>query len=133
MDEIACVFLSWQFLLIGLIVYFVFGFFNDFLGPRLWSIRNVKWRKTLKFLEGIKVVWPPIFGFTLGWIPDIPRPDALAESSTLTLALLYFVAGLCCQWIVKGVKKCLESRGIEIDVDLPPKQQKKTRSALKLG
>ena len=133
MDEIGSVFFSWQFLLIGIIVYFIFAFFNEFLGPRLWSINNRRWRSVMKFLDGIKVVWPPIFGFLLGWVPGIPRPSALSESSTLTLALLYFVAGLGCQWIVKGVKKYIESRGIDVDLDLSPKQQKKTRSSVKLG
>lgn len=124
MDEIVSVFLSWQFLLIGIVVYFIFGVFNGFLGPRLWKIQNKKFRKFLKFMEGSKMVWPPLLGFGLGWIPGMPRPDALAESSALTVALLYIVAGLGCQWIVKGVKKALEARGIDVELDWTPKEQK---------
>jgi len=128
MDEIVGVFLSWQFLLIGIIVYFVFGLFNSFLGPRLWKIKNKKWRAIMKFLEGIKMVWPPLLGFGLAWIPGMPRPDALSESSTLTVALLYLVAGLGCQWIVKGIKKALEARGIDVELDMTPKEQKKAKN-----
>jgi hypothetical protein len=127
MDEIVRVFLSWQFLLVGIVVYFVFGLFNGFLGPKLWKIRNMKWRSIMKFLEGIKMVWPPLIGFGLGWIPGMPRPDALAESSTLTVALLYIVAGLGCQWIVKGIKKALEARGIDVELDMTPQDQKKAK------
>lgn len=130
MDEIVGVFLSWQFLLIGIIVYFLFGIFNGFLGPRLWKIKNKGWRKFMKFMEGIKMVWPPLFGFGLAWIPGMPQPEPLvaAESSTLTVALLYSVAGLGCQWIVKGVKKALEARGIDVELDMTPKEQKKAKS-----
>lgn len=127
MDEIVDVYLSWQFLTIGVVVYFIFGFFNNFLGPRLWKIKNTRWRKTLKFFEGAKMVWPPVFGFALAWIPGMPRPEPLAESETITVALLYVVAGLGCQSVVKGVKKALEARGIDIDLDLDPKEQKKQR------
>ena len=125
MDEIVSVFLSWQFLLIGIIVYFVFGLFNNFLGPRLWKIRNHRWRQFMKFLEGIKLIWPPIFGFALGLIPSMPRPDPLVESNQITVAMLYLVAGLGCQWIVKGIKKALEARGIDVDLDIDPREQKK--------
>lgn len=127
MDEIISVFLSWPFLLIGVIVWLVFAFFNDFLGPRLWKIKNKKWRAAVKFLEGIKMLWPPLMGFGLGWIPQMPRPEPLASSSQLTVALLYAVAGLCCQWIVKGVKKALEARGIDVELDMNPKEQKKAK------
>lgn len=125
MDDIVSVFLSWQFLLIGIIVYFIFGFFNQFLGPRIWKIQNTKLRKTMKFLDGTKLIWPPTLGFTLGLIPQMPRPDPLIESNQLTVAMLYLVAGLGCQWIVKGIKKALEARGIDVDLDLDPREQKK--------
>jgi len=125
MDQITDVFLSWQFLLVGVIVWMVFAFFNQFLGPRLWKIDNKGWRRVMKFLEGVKLVWPPLLGFGLAWIPGMPRPDALSESSGFTVALLYMVAGLGCQWIVKGVKKALEARGINVDLDMSPKEQKR--------
>ena len=127
MDEITGVFLSWQFLLVGVVVWMIFAFFNQFLGPRLWQIKDPRWRKTLRFLEGIKLIWPPIFGFGLAWVPGMPRPDALEDSGKLTVAILFAVAGLTCQWIVKGVKKALEARGIDIDIDVDPREQKKRK------
>ena len=128
MDEIVSVFLSWQFLLIGIIVYFIFGVFNNFIGPLAWRHWNNKAvRKFLKFMEGIKMIWPPLFGFFLGLIPTMPRPDPLVESNQLTVAMLFCVAGLGCQWIVKGVKKALEARGIDVDLDLDPKEQKRAK------
>jgi hypothetical protein len=127
MSEIVNIYLSWQFLLIGIIVFLIFAFFNDFLGPWLWRVQNTKWRKVMKFFEGIKMVWPPLLGFGLGWVPGIPRPDALMESSQLTVALLYLIAGLSCQWLVKAIKKALEARGIDVDLDFTPKEQKKLK------
>lgn len=131
MDEIVSVFMSWQFLLIGIIVYFVFGLFNSFLGPRLWKIKNKRWRKFMKFLEGSKMVWPPLLGFCLGWIPGMPRPDPLVGSATVTVAMLYTVAGLGCQWIVKGIKKALEARGIDVELDMDPREQKKAKFGMR--
>jgi hypothetical protein len=128
MDSIGDVFFSWQFLLIGVVVFIVFGFFNQFIGGQLWRWRLV--RPALRELEGTKLVWPPLIGFALGWVPAIPRPEALVESSQFTVALLYTVAGLCSQWIVKGVKKYIESRGIKIDLDDDPKRQKDLRRGL---
>lgn len=125
MDEIVLVFLSWQFLVVGLVIYFTFRFFNDFAGPKLWRV--VKLRKLLKFLEGSKMVWPPLFGFGLGWIPGVPRPEPLTGSSSLTVAMLFLVAGLFCQSIVKGVRKALAARGINIDWDLDPRSQLKNK------
>lgn len=125
MDEIVDVFLSWQFVLVGCTVYLVFKLFNQVVGPQLWKV--VKLRKALKYLEASKTIWPPLMGFGLGWIPTMPKPEPLAESSSLTVAMLFLVAGLFSSAIVKGVHKALESRGINIDLDVPPKQQKKLR------
>jgi hypothetical protein len=131
MDAIGGVFFSWQFLLIGVVVFLVFGFFNRFVGGQLWRINSL--RTILRELDGTKLVWPPIIGFALGWVPAIPRPEALTESSQFTVALLYSVAGLCSQWIVKGVKKYIESRGIKIDLDDDPRKQKELRRGLWLN
>ena len=98
-------------------------FFNDFLIPKLWKHKKI--RRVLKYMEGSKMIYPPLLGFGLGWIPQMPRPEPLLESNQLTVAMLYIVAGLCCQSIVKGVKKALEAKGIDLEIDLPPKEQKK--------
>lgn len=128
MESIGDVFFSWQFLLIGVVVFLIFGFFNGFIGGQLWRVRSL--RPVLRELEGTKLIWPPLIGFGLGWIPGIPRPEAVTESNQFTVALLYCVAGLCSVWIVKGVKKYLESRGIKIDLDEPPREQKDLRKGL---
>ena len=126
MDEILDVFLSWQFLLVGIVVYFVFKFFNEFVIPKLWTIPKL--RRAIKFLEGSKMIFPPLIGFGLGCIPQMPRPEPLSESNQLTVAMLFLVAGLFCQSIVKAVRKALETRGVNIELDIPPKEQKKLRS-----
>lgn len=122
MDDIVGVFLSWQFLLVGIVVYFTFKLFNDFLAPKLW--RAAKMRRVLKYFEGSKMVFPPLLGFALGWVPQMPRPEPLAESNSLTVAMLFMVAGLFCQAIVKGIRKALSARGINIELDMTPKEQK---------
>ena len=122
MDDIVRVFMSWQFLLVGVAVWMIFELFNKVINPYLWKVNKL--RKVLKFLEGIKLVFPPLLGFGIGWIPSIPRPEALNDASQFTVALLYSVAGLCSQWIVKGVRKALEARGIDTDLDDPPRQQR---------
>jgi hypothetical protein len=132
MDEIVNVFLCWQFLLVAGIVFLIFGFFNGLrgwkgIGHYLWA---VSWRKELrclrkflKIIEAIKVPLLAVIGFGLGWIPGMPRPDELSDSSTLSVALLYAVAGICSMFLVKSIKKVLEARGIDIDIDIPPKNQ----------
>lgn len=125
MEDIVGVFLSWQFLLVGVVVYFVFRFCNDFVGPNLWKVYRI--RKILVWLEGSKLIWPPLFGFALGWVPGMPRPAPLEDSSSLTVAMLFLVAGLYCQWIVKGIRKALAARGVNLDLDLAPKDQLKVK------
>jgi len=114
MDEIYSIFTSWQFLLVGGIVFIIMGFFNG-LGPwkgigfYLWNTKNKVVRKFLKFMEAVKVLFLPLVGFGLGWIPQIPRPEELQgeDVSQLSVALLYAVAGLCSMIVVKFVKKTL--------------------------
>lgn len=132
MDEIWAIFTSWQFLLVGGIVFLIMSFFNGLgkwkgLGHYLWYTKKRPIRKLLKFMEAAKVLFLPIIGFALGWVPGMPRPPQLAESSTLSLAMLYAVSGLCSMLIVKFLKKTVEARGIDIDLDLSPKEQKKEK------
>lgn len=133
MDEIWAIITSWPFLLAGVIVFIIMAFFNGLgawkgIGHYLWATKNKGIRKFLKFMEAVKVLFLPLIGFGLGWIPGMPKPPQLAESSTLSLALLYAVAGLCSMLIVKFLKKAAESRGLDIDLDLSPKEQKKAKN-----
>lgn len=130
MDEIWAIFTSWQFLLVGGIVFLIMSFFNGLgswrgIGHYLWYTKNRPVRKFLRFMEAAKVLFLPIIGFSLAWIPGMPRPSQLEDSSTLSLAMLYAVSGLCSMLIVKFVKKTAEARGIDIELDLDPKEQKK--------
>lgn len=134
MNEIFSIFTSWQFLLVGGIVFLIMAFFNGMgswkgIGHYLWATKNKVVRKILKFLEAVKVLFLPIIGFGLGWIPQVPRPEALQgdDVSQFSVALLYAVAGLCSAIIVKFVKQSLQARGIDIELDMQPKEQKKQK------
>jgi hypothetical protein len=132
MDEIISVFVSWQFLLVTFAIYLMFGLFNGIrewegISHYLWILGgrpSMRWlRKLLKFTEAIKVPMLALMGFGVGWIPDMPRPTPLESSSTLTLAILYAIAGIFSMFIVKAIRKALEARGIDIDLDMQPKTQ----------
>lgn len=130
MDAIGDVFFSWPFLLVGGVVFLIMAFFNGLgswkgLGHYLWKTGNRTVRQALRFFEATKVLFLPVFGFALGSIPQIPRPGQLEEASQLAVSLLYAVSGLCSMLIVKFIKKSAEARGIDIDLDLDPKEQKK--------
>jgi hypothetical protein len=132
MDEIISVFVSWQFLLVALAIFLMFGLFNgirewDGIGHYLWILGgrpNLRWiRKFLKFMEAVKIPLLALTGFGFGWLPNMPRPAPLEGSSTLTLAILYAIAGVFSMFIVKAIKKALEARGVNIDLDIQPKTQ----------
>lgn len=130
MDDIWTIVLSWPFLLVGVVVFLIMAFFNGLgswkgLGYYLWGTGNRTVRRALRFFEATKVLFLPVFGFALGSIPQIPRPDQLEEASQLAVALLYSVSGLCSMLIVKFIKKSAEARGIDIDLDIDPKEQKR--------
>lgn len=134
MDEIYNIFVCWQFLLAAIVVFLIVALFNGMrgwkgIGHYLWGLgghARLRWvRHVLKFMEAVKVPVMAALGFGLGWLPGMPRPEPLAEASTLSLALLYMVAGGFCIVFVKAVKKWAESRGINLDIDLSPKEQKK--------
>lgn len=125
MDKVTSIFLSAQFVLVALIIFSVFYYLNRHLGPVLWASGNRRIRSFLKFMEMTKLIYPPLMGFGLGFVPFIPKPAALDGQHPIMAASVFFVAGLFCQWIVKGIKKALEARGIDIELPLNPNEQKK--------
>lgn len=136
MSEIQDVIISWQFLLVGCVVFLIFGFFNGLgswpgLGFYLWRIKSKAWRQVLRVFEAIKVLFLPLFGFGIGWLPAIPRPQPLQgeEVSTFSVALLYAMAGIGSMFIVKFVQKSLAAKGIDIEIDTPPKKQVRAKQA----
>lgn len=132
MDEIISIFLSWQFLLVSGIVFLIFGFFNGIngwkgAGAYLWKLGgkpNFKClRKIIKFFEAVKIPMLSVIGFCLGFVPGMPRPEQFEDSSTLPFAFLCAIAGMFSMFTVKSIKKALQSKGIDIDLDLTPKDQ----------
>jgi hypothetical protein len=133
MVEIWEILTSWPFLMMGGIVFIIVAFFNGLgkwrgIGSYLWATKNKFVRRVLKVMEAWKMPFMFLIGFGLGWIPQIPRPPQLEEQSQLSIALLYGIAGLCSTFIVKHFKKYAEGRGIDIDLDLDPKQQKRAKN-----
>jgi hypothetical protein len=133
MDDLWGIISSWQFIVMGCVVFLIVAFFNGLgkwkgIGPYLWGTGNKPIRKFLKFMEAVKIPTMFLLGFGLGWIPAVPRPEQLAEVSQFTIALIYGIAGLFSIVIVKWVKKMAEARGIDIELDLDPKEQKKAKS-----
>lgn len=129
MDDLWGIVSSWQFIIMSCVVFLVVALFNGLdrwrgIGPYLWGTGNRPIRKFLKFMEAVKIPCMFLVGFGLGWVPSVPRPPQLTEASSLTLALVYGIAGLLSMVIVKWVKKMAEARGIDIELDLDPKAQK---------
>jgi len=122
MNDITTIFISFPTILAACITFSVFYYLNMRVGPVLWETKNRFIRRVLKVLEATKLVYPPLFAASLACIPVMPRP-ALVEGSLFVSAFVFFVAGIFCTWIVKGVRKALEARGINIDIDDPPKTQ----------
>lgn len=132
MDDLWGIILSWQFIVMGCVVFLIVAFFNGLgkwkgIGHYLWATKKKPIRQFLKFMEAVKIPLMFFLGFGLGWIPQVPRPPQLEEVSQFTMALVYGIAGLFSVVIVKWVKKMAEARGIDIELDLDPKEQKKAK------
>jgi len=132
MNDVWGILTSWPFLLMGVVVFIIIAFFNGFgnwngVGHYLWMTGRLPIRKFLKFMVAVKIPCMFLVGFALGWIPQIPRPEQLSGASQLSIALLYGIAGLFSMFIVKWFKKMAEAKGIDIGMDLDPKQQKRMR------
>jgi len=128
MDEIVDIVFSWQFLLVGILVFLLMTLFMC-LGGLLW--RFAWMRRVLVWLDAAAPWLPPLFGAGLGAIPIWPRPGSLNElpegQAYFAMIVLGLLAGLFYEKIWKGVKQVIEARGIDLSLDLPPKQQKKMK------
>lgn len=132
MDDLWGIVSSWQFIVMGGVVFLIVALFNGLgkwkgIGPYLWAIKNKSIRKFLRFMEAVKIPLMFFLGFGLGWIPQVPRPEQLVEANQFTMALVYGIAGLFSMVTVKWVKKMAEARGIDIELDLDPKEQKRAK------
>lgn len=128
MNDILAIVVSWQFLLMGLLVALLMAFFLK-VGSAMWKVKKL--RKVIKFFAGVSVWLPPVFGAGLGAIPYWPRPGAVQElpewQGYTAMVVLGLLAGVFYERIWKFVKERLESQGIDIDLDLDPKEQKKAK------
>jgi hypothetical protein len=130
MEEIGAVLFSWQFLLIGVIVFLLMYVFM-FLGTRLWALDRKWLRRVLVWTYAASPYLPGFLGAGLGAIPVWPRPGPLQElpdeQGYFAMILLGLVAGLLYERIWKGVKQYIESRGLDIELSVPPREQRRLR------
>ena len=130
MSEIELIFSAWPFLLVGILVYLIMYFFLK-VGALLWKIKWTWLRKTLKVLDAAHPWLPWAFGAGIGAIPVLPKPAlvlALPESYHVwSMVFLGLLAGALYERIWKSVQQGLEARGIDISLDMPPKEQKKLK------
>jgi len=125
-DNIIGIVLSWQFLLMGLIVGLFMAFFMK-IGSLMWKSKPL--RKVVKFFTGISVWLPPALGAGLGAIPYWPRPGPVQEmpewQGYTAMIVLGLLAGVFYERIWKFVQERLKGRGIDIELDMSPKDQLK--------
>ncbi len=107
-------------LIIGLVAFIMLGL--GYVGERLWAFRKL--RRTLVIMDSIKFVLPPLIGFWLAWIPQIPLPGPLEGHHRLLFAFVGLLAGALWREMFMLVKSQAKARGIDLEIDLPPKVQR---------
>lgn len=126
MDEVVGIVFTWQFILAAIVVALLMRG-GEVIGLRLWQTGNRRVRRLVVFAESLKVFFPPLFGFALGWVPWFPPMEALADVHRFVFALTLMVAGSCWQYVFMGVRQQLKTRGIDLDMAIPPKEQKRLK------
>lgn len=126
MDEILQIAFTWQFILAAVVVAVIMRG-AETVGLRLWQTGNRHLRRLVVFTDSVKVFFPPLLGFGLGWVPWFPPMEALADVHRFVFALTLMVAGSCWQYVFMGVRQQLKNRGIDVDLAMPPKEQKRFR------
>jgi len=129
MEQITGLIFSWQFLMFGVVTALIIVMFMK-LGGLMW--RAKKLRGVVRFFDALKPWVPWALGGGLGAIPLWPRPEAVLELPEqyqyFTMIILGIVAGAFYERIWKGVRQVIEARGIDLDLDLTPKEQKKKKN-----
>src|SRR5210317_1453444 len=126
MDEILQIAFTWQFILAAIVVAVIMRG-GETVGLRLWETGNRKLRRLVVVTDSVKVFFPPLLGFGLGWVPWFPPMEALADVHRFVFALTLMVAGSCWQYVFMGVKQQLKTRGIDVELPMPPKEQKRMK------
>lgn len=129
MDDIVGVLVSWQVLLIGVLVWIWMTLLMK-AGEAMWKIKNKRLRQSLLFLETAAPWLPPLFGLLLGALPWWPIPGDLHVTivqGRFIMLGLGLGAGYFYERIWKGIRQVIEARGIDLNMDISPKEQKKQR------
>lgn len=126
MDEILQIAFTWQFILAAVVVAVIMRG-GETVGARLWQTGNRHLRRLVVFVDSVKVFFPPLLGFGLGWVPWFPPMEFLENVHRFVFALTLMVAGSCWQYVFMGVRQQLKNRGIDVDLAMPPKEQKRFR------
>lgn len=126
MDEILQIAFTWQFVLAAVVVAVLMRG-GEVVGLRLWETGNRHARRLVVVTDSLKVFFPPLLGFALGWVPWFPPMEALADVHRFVFALVLMVAGSCWQYVFMGVRQQLKARGIDLETALPPREQKRLR------
>lgn len=128
MNEFASILVSWQFVGIALVVGVIMTTLMK-VGAALWRVKWKWLRQCLVFLDGVSPWLAPTFGAAVGAIPQIPRPSIIGDLPEglgyASMILLGLFAGSVYEKIWKGIKQIMEARGLKLDADLNPKEQKK--------
>jgi hypothetical protein len=114
---------------LGISVALLMAFFV-FLGSKLWAVKKL--RKLIKFCNAATVWLPSLFGAGLGAIPVWPRPGPIQDmpewQGYFSMILMGLICGTFYERIWKFVKERVAAAGIDIELDLPPKEQLKKKA-----
>lgn len=128
MEQIAGLVFSWQFLTIGVMTALIIMTALR-LGELLWKVRRL--RGMIRFANALKPWVPWAIGGLLGAIPWWPPPPQIEElpqqHGYFSMILIGIMAGALYERIWKGVKQVIEARGIDLEWDLPPRDQKNVK------
>jgi hypothetical protein len=122
MDQIIDIVVSWQFVLISLVVLCVMTVLGR-LGKWLWSLKKKSIRRVMVYLNVLTPWMPWALGAGLGAIPQMPRPAPLQDVHWAVMMVVGLAAGGIYERVWKGIRQVAESRGIDLDLDDTPNKQ----------
>ncbi len=127
MDQLLDIVFSVPFVGIAVIVALLMLAFTR-IGAYLWGLKKDWIRKFMRGLHPIIPVLPSIWGAALGAIPWWPVPEPFANlpdnQKLWVMIVLGLISGSVWERVWKTFKQSLEARGIKIDVDENPSQQR---------
>lgn len=126
MTEVIDIFVSAVFIGCGISVGIAMLLIQKLL-TSLWKIYKLR-----KFITGfyVSVPWLPLlFGGIFGSLSFWPVPELFVDSSYSKLLMIFLgiSSGMFYERIWKGFRQGMETRGVNLELDLPPKEQLKWR------